>query len=175
MKRIRARTGSSQSPIDLIAPLAQLLKSKAKTPLIDAFAERHEPIKEFFYSSIGSQQHRLDSEIATNVIAYYLYGINRHRENLRREGKDPKQKVPNPQLVLCIHDSFIIRADWHQSLEDVMEQAYINHLQLNPLKEVKTKKEKIEFSKTTAIKLKKPIRGWAPGQSIILSKKNRKN
>ena len=44
-----------------------------------------------------------------------------------------------------------------------MEQAYINHLQLNPLKEVKTKKEKIEFSKTTAIKLKKPIRtrkGW---------------
>jgi hypothetical protein len=131
--------------------------------LIDAFAERHEPIKEFFYSSVGSQQHRLDSEIATNVIAYYLYGINRHRENLRREGKDPKQKVANPQLVLCIHDSFIIRADWYQSLESVMEQAYINHLQLNPLKEVKTKKEKIEFSKTTARKLKRPIRtrkGW---------------
>ena len=46
--------------------------------LIDAFAERHQPIKEYFYSSIGNLQYRMDSEIASYVIAYFLYGI-KHR------------------------------------------------------------------------------------------------
>ena len=66
--------------------------------LIDAFAERHEPIKEFFYSSIGSQQHRLTQKLATNVITYYLYGM------YARRGK-ARQHIP--KLVLSIHDSFL--------------------------------------------------------------------
>ena len=56
-------------------------------------------------------------------------------------------EFPNPELVLCIHDSFIIRADWHQSLEYVMEQAYISYMNISPATKIKTKKEKLEFSK----------------------------
>ena len=43
-------------------------------------------------------------------------------------------KVPpliyQPVLVLGIHDSFIIRADRHKNLQDIMEKAYISYMNL---------------------------------------------
>ena len=123
-------------------------------------------IKEYFYSSIGNLQYRMDSEIASYVIAYFLYGI-KHRMPKYAITKGSKyygKKSPlvhRPMLVLAIHDSFIIRADRHQNLQDVMEQAYISYMNINPATKIKTKKEKLEFSKAIYRKInkrtKKPV------------------
>ena len=148
--------------------------------LIDAFAERHQPIKEYFYSSIGNLQYRMDSEIASYVIAYFLYGI-KHRLPKYKITKNSKyigKKSPlvhKPMLVLAIHDSFIIRADRHQNLQNVMEQAYISYMNISPETKIKTKKEKLEFSKAIYRKIntrtKKPVDNIYYKKNLTIDKK----
>ena len=148
--------------------------------LIDAFAERHQPIKEYFYSSIGNLQYRMDSEIASYVIAYFLYGIKYWggRKYTTRKGSRYYGKVPpliyQPMLVLGIHDSFI-RADRHKNLQDIMEKAYISYMNLDSDTRIKTKKEKQEFSKQVYRKVdkktKKPINSFFYRKNLTIAKK----
>ena len=82
-------------------------------------------------------------------------------------------------LVLGIHDSFIIRADRHKNLQDIMEKAYISYMNLDSDTRIKTKKEKQEFSKQVYRKVdkktKKPINSFFLQEEFNYCKKERGN
>ena len=63
---------------------------------------RHEPIKEFFYSSMGSNLQNLDSQIAEAVMIFFAHHFR--------------------QAVLPVHDSFIVDHRLVDVLEELMTQ-----------------------------------------------------
>lgn len=71
--------------------------------IIDTFANKHSPIKEYFFSGSGIRLQNIDSIIAEKVINHFTQ-------------KDV--------AVLCIHDSFVIPADKADRLKLVMENAF---------------------------------------------------
>jgi hypothetical protein len=70
--------------------------------IINAFMERHEPIRKYFYSNSGIKLQRIDSDIAEKVI--------KHFTNLN---------IP----TLCIHDSFVITHAYADELKREMFKA----------------------------------------------------
>jgi hypothetical protein len=70
--------------------------------LIEAFANRHEPIKHHFFSNAGLRLQRLDSEIADEVINHFTIA-----------------NIP----ILCVHDSFVINPVYADELKTVMIDA----------------------------------------------------
>jgi len=71
--------------------------------LMDAFAERHKPIKHLFYTSMGKLQMRLDSEVCELIIDSFTF-----------------KNIP----VLTIHDSFITDIAHGGELEELMVEFY---------------------------------------------------
>jgi hypothetical protein len=69
---------------------------------MDAIAERHEPIKEYFYSGEGVRLQFLDSCVAERVMLKML---------------------DKGRVVLPVHDSFIMRIGLEKELSDAMEEA----------------------------------------------------
>ena len=65
---------------------------------IEAFEERHAPIRSYFYSGIGLKLQKVDSIIAERVIKHFI-----------------EEYLP----VLCVHDSFIIANRDSLKLEEV--------------------------------------------------------
>ena len=76
--------------------------------LVDEFAERHQPIKEYFFSGMGVRLQYFDSRIAELVI-----------NELTAMG------VP----CLSIHDSFITTREEEQHLETAMGRAIVRGVQ----------------------------------------------
>ena len=77
---------------------------------IEAFEERHAPIRSYFYSGIGLKLQKVDSIIAERVIKHFI-----------------EEYLP----VLCVHDSFIIDNRDTQILDNIVEscmQEVINEL-----------------------------------------------
>lgn len=71
--------------------------------IIDAITEKHEAIKEFFFSKKGIMLQRIDSDIAFGIIEELM-----------------KRQI----LVLPIHDSFIVQRRYEQKLRDAMIRHY---------------------------------------------------
>lgn len=72
--------------------------------LIDSFAEGHQAISSYFFSSTGLSLQYFDSLIAEEVINYFTV-----------------KGVP----VLCMHDSFILESSKKDELERVMDDAVV--------------------------------------------------
>jgi hypothetical protein len=73
------------------------------TDLVDAFLEKHTPIKHYFYSGEGIKLQNIDSLIAEQVINHFT-----------------KINVP----ILCIHDSFLCNSTHSNELVQVMSIAF---------------------------------------------------
>ena len=71
--------------------------------IIEAFAERHAPIKKYLFSGQGVKLQHLDSQIAERVIDHFT-----------------KQDIP----VLCVHDSFLIDVLYENDLVRLMVNAF---------------------------------------------------
>jgi len=71
--------------------------------LMDAFAERHKPIKKLFYKSMGKLQMRLDSDVCELIIDYF---------------------TSNGIPVLTVHDSFVTDVAHAGELEEKMIDFY---------------------------------------------------
>lgn len=157
-------------------------------PLIQAFTKRHEPIKQYFYSSMGNLQYKLDSDIATYIISHFLYGYNMEvrsdkddymklpfieRKKYLKRTKAPSYTLePMPLLVLCIHDSFIIRADRKKDLERVMQKAYVNYMNIKPNLIIPTKSEKEEYELREVKMLEPKITATGKWKDTIIYRKN---
>jgi hypothetical protein len=70
--------------------------------LVSEFAERHQPIKEDFFSGKGISLMRMDSDIAADVMTNF---------------------VTSSQVCLIIHDSFVVQRQQEELLETFMNQA----------------------------------------------------
>ena len=108
--------------------------------LILLFQEKHKPIRKYFHSSKGSIIQNFDSHIASKVINFYTSEIHADEDGSPLE-------IP----VLCVHDSFIIDAEYRTDLIMVMKNAmieFINEQTGKPKKGVRTKSIK---TKTTGI------------------------
>ena len=145
-------------------------------PLMEAFAKRHEPIKEFFYQGMGGKQYRMDSEICAKIIAYFLYDIklpNQERAGLDIVKRDVLKKNPEAKglawydgykvweeleemfpvykkggiPVLTVHDSFLIDSGLENVLKWQMEAQYKLELGVKFDTEVPTKTEWKEQAK----------------------------
>jgi hypothetical protein len=71
--------------------------------LIDAFSEKHKPIKKHLYSKIGIQLQNVDSKIAETVINHFT-----------------KKGIP----ILCVHDSFLIDTKHSNELIQIMNDSF---------------------------------------------------
>jgi hypothetical protein len=71
--------------------------------IIDTFANKHSPIKEYFFSGSGISLQNIDSIIAEKVINHF---------------------TQKGDAVLCVHDSFLIAANKFIDLQLVMEGAF---------------------------------------------------
>lgn len=71
--------------------------------IFDELERKHEQISEYFYKGIGLRLQNIDSTIASYVIEYF----NR-----------------NDEVVLSMHDSFIVKSKLEKKLQSVMKEAY---------------------------------------------------
>ena len=86
-----------------IVPLEVEIRTDAQyRKVMGKLMRRHEPIKEFFYSSMGSYLQNLDSQIAEAVMIFFAHHFR--------------------QAVLPVHDSFIVDHRLVDVLEELMTQ-----------------------------------------------------
>jgi hypothetical protein len=89
--------------------------------LIDAFIDRHQPIKDYFFSNHGNKLQFIDSNMAETVINHFT-----------------KKNIP----VLCIHDSFLINPLHENELMKLMVDSFkkeIKRMGIRFIPEVKLK------------------------------------
>ena len=72
-------------------------------PLLESFCQRHEPIREYFFTGIGVFLQRTDATFTEHVLSHFV-----------RTGT----------LVLPVHDSFMVASSHEQELLSVMEDTY---------------------------------------------------
>jgi len=77
------------------------------TEIINRFAEQHKPIREYFFSGFGVKLQNMDSLIAEKIVNHFT-----------------RRQIP----VLCVHDSFLIRADKAVELNEVMDSSFVETL-----------------------------------------------
>lgn len=70
--------------------------------VVEAMMQRHETIKEAFFSGTGGHLQRLDSELAERVMLSFI-------------------AYPSPVAILPMHDSFIIHRGYEAELKEFME------------------------------------------------------
>ena len=68
-----------------------------------AIMERHKPIAHHFYTGIGKELQKIDSDMAEDVMLHFA-----------------KMGVP----VLPVHDSFVMHQGYEKELQDVMAKAF---------------------------------------------------
>jgi len=89
--------------VDAINTARYNRKVKQAKELVDALEKHHAPISHHFYTGVGRELQRLDSDIAEEVMLKML-----------KRGA----------TVLPVHDSFIVRASYDVELEEIMTEAF---------------------------------------------------
>ncbi|MFZ4589726.1 MAG: hypothetical protein ACOYN6_01915 [Ignavibacteria bacterium] len=79
--------------------------------LINAFKRHNKPIEEFFFTGVGIELQKVDSDIAHSILLHFA-----------RKGI----------LVLCVHDSFIIEEKYESELKKKMREFYFQYLRFQP-------------------------------------------
>lgn len=97
LKALRDKVENPDDP--LVLPLAYA----EPTALIEALENKHDAIRQFFYSGAGTWAQNCDSAIAERIM-----------------WKMAKDGIP----VLCVHDSFIVAAQHEERLEQEMRDAF---------------------------------------------------
>lgn len=96
--------------------LAQVSNSELEV-ILKIFADKHNGIRKYFYSSFGAHLYKYDSTVAEGVINHFT-----------------TKGVP----VLCIHDSFIIELKYKEELTAVMQDSFNNTMLSNMAPSVHT-------------------------------------
>jgi hypothetical protein len=108
---IRINTESDEHAIRAIQGLINQRKIEKPSEvnslkkLIQAFMEKHGPIRDLFDNDTGLKLQRLDSDICEAVLMEFY-----------------EKDIP----VLSVHDSFIIGKDYESELLEAMERAFVN-------------------------------------------------
>jgi len=74
--------------------------------IIDKFKQKHERIKEYFFSRAGLKLMNKDAKIALDIVSHFI-----------------DKGIP----ILPVHDSFIVQAKYSTELKQVMESTYKHH------------------------------------------------
>jgi len=88
-----------------LPPEINSTKGEDLYPLMDAFEQKHDKIKDYFCTGIGIDLQYLDSQIAEKVLLNYA-----------KRGR----------AILPLHDSFIIHHGLEKELKEAMEQAFFD-------------------------------------------------
>jgi hypothetical protein len=89
-----------------LPPEIPTYRGKDIYPVMDAFEEKHELIKQYFCTGIGIRLQNLDSKMAEKVMLHFVKGGGM------------------PYAILPLHDSFIIHHGWEESLKETMDKAF---------------------------------------------------
>lgn len=81
---------------------------------MERWMEFHSDIKEYFFSDAGAKLQNIDSKIASKVIKHF---------------------VELGEMILCIHDSFIVKKSLESELKKLMTSTYNNELGFTPVLE----------------------------------------
>lgn len=79
------------------------LKDKTIKELMKIFSDKHQDIKDIFFSGIGIIFQNFDSQIANSILMHFAY---------------------KKELVMCVHDSFIVKKRFEKELKDEMIKRY---------------------------------------------------
>ena len=96
----------------------------------DAILKFHQPIERYFYSGIGLQLQRLDSDIAEQVMLHFA-------------------NIGYP--ILPLHDSFLMHHAFEDQLPSVMKMAFQKIVGVEPKVDLKQRTQKSEISEPLKI------------------------